>query len=45
MNLDLTEEQNLIQDTAREFASAELAPVADQLDRGENHEIFFANLK
>ncbi len=45
MNLDLTEEQKLIQDTAREFASAELAPVAGQLDRGENQEVFFANLK
>ncbi|KGO34375.1 MAG: acyl-CoA dehydrogenase family protein [Desulfoprunum sp.] len=45
MNLDLTEEQKLIQDTAREFAAAELAPVAAGLDRGENEETFFSNLK
>ncbi len=45
MNLDLTEEQKLIQDTAREFASAELAPVAEQLDRDESEQIFFENLK
>ena len=29
MHLDLTEEQKLIQDTARDFARAELEPVAD----------------
>lgn len=45
MNLDLTEEQRLIQDTAREFAAAELAPVAAELDRGEKEEVFFSNLK
>ncbi len=45
MNLDLTEEQKLIQQTAREFAAAELAPVAAPLDRGEQQEIFFANLR
>ena len=33
MNFDLTEEQRLIQDTAREFAIAELEPAAAGLDR------------
>jgi len=45
VNLDLTEEQKLIQQTAREFAAAELAPVAAALDRGEQQESFFANLR
>jgi len=45
LNLDLTEEQKLIQDTAREFASAELAPVAAELDRGGDRQVFFANLQ
>lgn len=45
MHLDLTEEQRLIRDTAREFAVAELAPLAAALDRGEQPERFLANLK
>jgi alkylation response protein AidB-like acyl-CoA dehydrogenase len=45
LNLDLTEEQKLIQDTARQFASAELAPVAAELDRGGDRQVFFANLQ
>jgi len=45
VNLDLTEEQKLIQDTAREFAAAELAPVAADLDRGGDRQVFFANLQ
>jgi alkylation response protein AidB-like acyl-CoA dehydrogenase len=45
MYLDLTEEQKLIQDTAREFAAAELEPVAGELDRGGDDGIFFENLK
>lgn len=45
MNLDLTAEQKLIQDTARDFAVAELAPIAAELDRGHNNEAFFSNLK
>jgi alkylation response protein AidB-like acyl-CoA dehydrogenase len=45
MNLDLNEEQKLIQDTAREFAAAELAPVAPALDQGLDSSIFFTNLK
>ena len=45
MNLELSAEQKLIQQTAREFAAAQLQPVAAQLDRGENRESFFANLR
>jgi alkylation response protein AidB-like acyl-CoA dehydrogenase len=45
MNLDLTEEQKLIQQTAREFAKAELAPVAAQLDQGGDQQPFFTNLQ
>ena len=36
MNLDLTEEQKLIQDTARDFAKTELEPVAAALDQGDD---------
>jgi hypothetical protein len=45
MFLDLNEEQNLIRETAREFAEAELAPIAAALDRGEQEELFLDNLK
>jgi alkylation response protein AidB-like acyl-CoA dehydrogenase len=45
MNLDLNEEQKLIQDTARDFATAELEPVAAALDQGQKMEIFSSNLK
>jgi len=45
MFLDLNEEQNLIRETAREFAEAELAPVAAALDRGEEQGVFLDNLK
>jgi alkylation response protein AidB-like acyl-CoA dehydrogenase len=45
MFLDLNEEQNLIRETAREFAEAELAPIATALDRGEQPELFLDNLK
>jgi len=45
MNLDLNEEQALIRATAREFAAAELEPVAAALDRGEQQELFLENLK
>jgi len=31
MHIELTEEQKLIQDTARDFAKAELEPIAAQL--------------
>ncbi|MDJ0623289.1 MAG: acyl-CoA dehydrogenase family protein [Desulfocapsaceae bacterium] len=45
MHLDLTEEQKLIQDTARDFAVAELEPVAADLDRGGDDAIFYTNLR
>jgi alkylation response protein AidB-like acyl-CoA dehydrogenase len=45
MFLDLNEEQSLIRETARQFAVAELAPVAAALDRGEQQELFLGNLK
>ena len=49
MDLNLTETQKLIQDTARNFAQNELEPVAAQLDQDpykeENKEIFLKNLK
>ena len=45
MNLDLTEEQSLIRATAREFAAAELEPVAAALDRGEQPQVFRDNLR
>lgn len=45
MNFDLTEEQRLIQDTARDFALAELEPVAAELDDGGDKEIFYENLR
>lgn len=44
MYLQLTEEQKLIQETAGEFASAVLEPVAAALDRGEGDDIFYENL-
>jgi butyryl-CoA dehydrogenase len=45
MNLDLTEEQKLIQDTAREFARGELEPLAARLDQDGDRPAFLANLK
>ncbi len=45
MNFDLSEEQKLIQDTARDFATAELEPVAAELDNGGDKEVFYANLR
>lgn len=45
MNLELTDEQRLIQQTAREFAVAELATVAAELDQGADRDVFFANLR
>jgi alkylation response protein AidB-like acyl-CoA dehydrogenase len=42
MDFDLTEEQRIIQKTIRDFATKELAPVADELDEKEEfpHQIF-----
>lgn len=45
MYLELTEEQKMIQETARDFAVAELAPVAAMLDRGGDRQIYLDNLK
>jgi alkylation response protein AidB-like acyl-CoA dehydrogenase len=44
MNLDLTEEQKLIQDTARDFATAELEPLAAGYDQGGDLQPFYDNL-
>ncbi|MBW4054054.1 MAG: acyl-CoA dehydrogenase [Proteobacteria bacterium] len=45
MHLELTEEQKLIQDTARDFARAELEPVAAELDQSDDRAPMLANLK
>lgn len=45
MYLELTEEQKLIQDTARDFAKAELEPVAALLDQSNDRAPLMANLK
>ncbi len=45
MNLDLTEEQKIIQDTARNFAKTELEPVAAKLDQEGDREAFLKNLR
>ena len=45
MYLELTEEQKIIQETARNFAAAELAPVAAMLDQGGDRQIYLDNLK
>jgi alkylation response protein AidB-like acyl-CoA dehydrogenase len=45
MNLELTETQKMIQDTARNFAKAELDPVAAKLDQQGDRETFLKNLK
>ena len=44
MDLTLSEEQELIRDTARRIAADRLEPLAASLDRGENREAFIANL-
>ena len=45
MDLALSEEQALIQDTARKFSAAELAPVAADLDGGGGRDKYLDNLK
>lgn len=45
MNLDLTEEQKLIQDTARNFAKSELEPVAARLDQNGDRETYLKNIR
>jgi alkylation response protein AidB-like acyl-CoA dehydrogenase len=45
MFIELNEEQRLIRDTAREFAAAELAPVAADLDQGGDRQVYYDNLQ
>ncbi len=45
MNFELSEEQSLIQSTARDFAAKALAENAARLDEGEGGELFKENLK
>lgn len=45
MNLELTETQKMIQDTARNFARTELEPVAAKLDQQGDRETFLKNLR
>ncbi len=44
MDLSLTQEQLMIQDTARQFAQSELVANAAALDRHQGHDVFFENL-
>ncbi|MDO9559927.1 MAG: acyl-CoA dehydrogenase family protein [Syntrophales bacterium] len=45
MNLDLTADQKMIQDTARNFAKSELEPVAAKMDEQEDRPTFLKNLR
>lgn len=45
MDLNLTEEQQMIQETAKRFAESELAPNAAAIDRGEDREGFLERVK
>jgi alkylation response protein AidB-like acyl-CoA dehydrogenase len=45
MHFDLTEEQQLIADTARKLAEDRIAPLAETLDRGEGRAEFLSNLR
>ena len=45
MDLELSAEQKLIQETARRFARSELDPVAARLDRTDDRDAFLGNLK
>ncbi len=45
MHLDLTEDQKMIQDTARNFARSELEPVAAKLDQTGDRETYLRNLR
>lgn len=45
MQFSLSEEEYLIQDTARKLAEDKIAPQAETLDRGDGREAFLANLK
>jgi alkylation response protein AidB-like acyl-CoA dehydrogenase len=45
MHLALTEEQQMIKDTARQFSDSELAPSAAALDEHEGRDVLLSNLK
>lgn len=45
MQLSLSDEEEMIRETARKFAAERLAPLAPRLDRGEGQEQFRANLR
>lgn len=45
MHLQLSEEQQYIQDTARRFARDKLLPAAEKLDLGEGRQLLLGNLK
>lgn len=45
MHLDLSEDQKMIQDTARNFARSELDPVAAKLDQVGDRETYLKNLR
>lgn len=45
MDLNLTEEQQMIQDAARRYAESELAPTAEQLDQTKDHSILTAHCR
>ena len=45
MNFALSEEQQMIQDAARQFAESELKPVAAELDKTGNRALFLEKLK
>lgn len=45
MDMNLTQEQAMIQDMARKFAEAELAPQASTIDQQPGHDILLSNLR
>lgn len=45
MNFELTDEQQMIQEAARQFADSELKPVAAELDKTGNRPLFLEKLK
>jgi len=45
MHLDLSEDQKMIQDTARNFARSELEPVAAKMDQVGDRETYLKNLR
>ena len=45
MHFSLTEEEEMIRETARRIAAERLAPIAEKLDRGEGRDELLANLK